>query len=402
MSRLLLSLWILGAVLISANTLIILGWPTSKPKIDSGVADRQAVKPTETLTARNQPGTGGNEEASATNDAPAVRLESDVVGSQSSSPQTDSGQAAPNSGPIGPNPATRGNASAPMPASPYAVSPYGPSAQQQQAQVAPAVPPAPGQQQPQAQTIPPNQPAQEQAQNDPASPPQNPDQGEWAKVSATGANVRSGPSSSASRLATLSPGQALRVVSRKDGWVEVASPNGSETGWIYERLLERTSVPDRQGPAAQGSALQPSGAAQELQQDELVKVVRPGAKVLAGASEKAAMLFGFPEGRELRVLSRQPGWVQIMDPSSKQVGWIAESSLAPADAAQQQAAAPQRPNRATPYDAAKTAEMNDAWLLGEEGIAPPDDMVEPPARPRKWGRRGGRFAGALRRAFGGF
>jgi hypothetical protein len=214
--------------------------------------------------------------------------------------------------------------------------------------------------------------------------------------------VRSGPSSSASRLVTLSPGQALRVVSRKDGWVQVAGSHGSETGWIYERLLEPTLAPDRQGSAAQGSTPQPSGAGQEPQQDELVKVVGPGAKALAGASDKAAMLFGFPEGRELRVLSRQPGWVQIMDPGSKQVGWIAESSLEPAGAAQQQAAAPQRPNRAAPYDSAETGEMKDAWLLGEEGIAPPDDMVEPPARPRKWGRRGGRFAGALRRAFGGF
>lgn len=38
-----------------------------------------------------------------------------------------------------------------------------------------------------------------------------------------------------------------------------------------------------------------------------------------------------PEGRELRVVSRQPGWVQVTDPGSNQSGWIADTSLVALD-----------------------------------------------------------------------
>jgi hypothetical protein len=131
-----------------------------------------------------------------------------------------------------------------------------------------------------------------------------------------------------------------------------------------------------------------------------MRVARPGAKVLAGPSDEAAMLFGFPEGREMRVLSRESGWVQIVDLESKQMGWIAESALAPAEAGQQQAASRQRPSRGAPYDAAENAGSDDAWMLGDEGAEPADEVAEPPRRARKWERRG-RFAGGLRRALRG-
>lgn len=316
MKRLLLSLWILGAVLFSANTLIILGWPTSKPKIEAGDAHKEMTQPKEALEAQNQPAGSGNS-ATATNDAPALRLEPNA--GTSSALQTDSEQAAPSGGQTAQNPTESGNTSTPMPASPHAVSPTGPSTPQQQAQSAPAVPPAPGQ----PQNIPPAQPQQEQAQQIvPQGQPAPQDQaGEWVRVSRIGANVRSGPSSSASRLATLLPGQELRVVSRADGWVQVASPRGSETGWIYDRLLEPTITPDQQRPAAQGPA-KPSGAGQEHEQGESVRVARPDTKVLAGPSDEAAMLFGFPEGRELRVLSRERAGCGSSIPAASRLGGL--------------------------------------------------------------------------------
>jgi hypothetical protein len=199
------------------------------------------------------------------------------------------------------------------------------------------------------------------------------------------------------------------VVSREKGWVQVASPDGSQTGWIYEKLLDPSTAPQQpglaQGPAPAAGTGQPqsTGAGQEQPQAETVKVARPGAKVLSGPSDEATMLFGFPEGRELLVLSRESGWVQIMDPESKQAGWIAENSLAPAAAEeQQQAAARQRPSRSASHPRGRTerAEVDDEWLLAEEEESgAPNDIIEQPRRPRKWGRRGGRLAGGPRRAF---
>ena len=387
MSRFLLSLWLLGAVLVTANTLIILGWPTGKPDADIGRADNALTEPKDALDARSKTGESGGKEAIATSDMPAVRLESNAGTSHRSQTNTGQGQQQGQPDQAGQAPTLGGNASVPMPAMPP--SPPQSSESSSQALLTPS-------QQDQSAS-------QEQSQVQQQTAP--PDQaGDWVRVSRSGANVRSAPSSSASRLATLQPGQELRVVSREEGWVQVASPNGSETGWIYERLLEPAATSRQQEPvppAAQEST-RPSDAGQKQARGEFVKVARPNTKVLAGPSETATMLFGFPEGRELRVLSRHSGWVLIEDPGSKQVGWIAESSLAPAGAEQQQANTSQRPNRSAPNHGAETADAEDAWMLGEENMGPPDEMAEPPRQPRKWGRRGGRLAGALRRALGAF
>lgn len=96
-----------------------------------------------------------------------------------------------------------------------------------------------------------------------------------------------------------------------------AGADGSQFGWIYEKLVAPTD-----SPAA------PVGytASQETR-GELVQVSDSAATVRSGPSGDAAMLFGFPRGRELRLLSREPGWGELMDVRSNQVGWIAESSL---------------------------------------------------------------------------
>jgi hypothetical protein len=224
MNKFLLSLWLLGALLLGANTLIILGWPTGKPRIDSGSAGKELVHSKE---------------------PPAVRLQSDAGTSHAARTKPEN--------------ATAGNSvSTPMPPMPPArqvqLAPQAPQA----TALTPAADAAP---QPDLSAAEGATVAQQQQQAD-----------EWVAISSGGANVRSGPSSSASRLGTLRPGQALRVVSREDGWVQVASPNGLETGWIYERLVEPTATQGQQGPAAQASD-QPSGE----QQPRRAKAVNPNA-----------------------------------------------------------------------------------------------------------------------------
>ena len=107
------------------------------------------------------------------------------------------------------------------------------------------------------------------------------------------------------------------------------------------------------------------------------------------------MLFGFPYGRELRVLSRKPGWVEIMDAGSGQTGWIAEGSLSDATIA----ASPQRPNRTAPYASAEN--MQATPLPRDEEFIQGYWNEKPRKRARK-ARRGNYYARALRRAFGGF
>jgi Bacterial SH3 domain len=358
MNRLLLSLWLLGAVLLGANTLIILGWPASKPKLDAASAGKEVTQPKDVGNAHSRQGGSETKAEGPTSDAPAIRLEPNAV--TPPAPQMGSGAAAPQDQP-----------------------PSGSSAQPHDSALM-----APGQWL--------SQPNQAEAQNAAVPQPQQSER-EWIRVAKRGASLRSGPSSSAPRLSNFPPGAEMRVISRERGWVLVADANGSDMGWIYEKLLEPSGSMTSPPPAPQNK-----NGDQQPVQSERVRVSQSAATVRAGPSSEAAMLFGFPYGRELRVMSREQGWVQIMDPGSEQVGWIEESAVTPSGAEHQQEAGSKAPQRASrSASASENPEMEGAWLSSEEDIGAPDAMEEP-VRPRKWGRRGGRFAGALRRAFGGF
>lgn len=105
---------------------------------------------------------------------------------------------------------------------------------------------------------------------------------------------------------------------------------------------------------------------------EWVQVLVSGAGMHGVASEEAPMLFAFPYGRTLRVISRYGGWVEVTDPQSATTGWMKAQYLAPV-------AQPRSP------------EEMEAWYEEEE-----------PRRRRGWFRRnGGGFADMINRALGG-
>lgn len=47
------------------------------------------------------------------------------------------------------------------------------------------------------------------------------------------------------------------------------------------------------------------------------------------ASEDSPVLFAFPYGRDLKVVSRNGEWVEVTDPNSNAKGWIQAYALAP-------------------------------------------------------------------------
>lgn len=115
----------------------------------------------------------------------------------------------------------------------------------------------------------------------------------------------------------------------------------------------------------------PSGPEEEPQ--EWVQVLVSGAGMHGTASHEAPMLFAFPSGRVLRVVSRYEGWVEVTDPQSAATGWMQAQYLAPV-------AAPGSPHESEAmYD-----EEDPRWRRG-------------------WLRRnGGGFVDMLNRALGGF
>jgi hypothetical protein len=71
----------------------------------------------------------------------------------------------------------------------------------------------------------------------PAPSAQDDDQANWVKPSAY-VNLREGPSSTARVVSVVAKGAKLRIVARKRGWVQVADPATSQSGWIYSSNVE--------------------------------------------------------------------------------------------------------------------------------------------------------------------
>jgi hypothetical protein len=111
----------------------------------------------------------------------------------------------------------------------------------------------------------------------------------------------------------------------------------------------------------------------EAEPQEWVQVLVSGAGMHGTASEESPMLFAFPYGRTLRVISRYGNWVQVTDPQSTTTGWMKAQYLAPA-------AAPGSPQEA------------ESWY----------DEEQPRRRRGWWRRNGGGLADMINRALGGY
>ena len=70
--------------------------------------------------------------------------------------------------------------------------------------------------------------------------------------------------------------------------------------------------------------------------EQWVEVIISGAPMHSTASEEAPMLFAFPYGRSLKVVSRNEGWVEVTDPKSAATGWMQAHVVAPSRAPGQQ------------------------------------------------------------------
>ena len=92
-----------------------------------------------------------------------------------------------------------------------------------------------------------------------------------------------------------------------------------------------------QGPYGQA----PDGAPQGAPQEEWVIVLASGAGMRATAADEAPMLFAFPYGRNLRVVSHYQDWVEVTDPKSAATGWM-KAGRGVADRATRDAAAADR------------------------------------------------------------
>jgi hypothetical protein len=149
-------------------------------------------------------------------------------------------------------------------------------------------------------------------------------------------------------------------------------------------LPDATPTPDG---VQQQDALGPDGGEGQDEVDQWAHVVAGTADMRSEPSMQAPLIYALPSGWQVRVISRQPGWVQVQDANSGAAGWVEATAIGPGAGPQGPAAGYGRHPRG-PYGPGSYPQYAD------EGYPPP-----PWERRRE---RRGDFGAFLGRVFGGF
>jgi hypothetical protein len=156
-----------------------------------------------------------------------------------------------------------------------------------------------------------------------------------------------------------------------DGW-QNQGPHGPGAG----------EDQDAMGPGGPGAGEGPAEA------DEWANVVAGTADIRSEPSMQAPLVYALPAGWQVRVIARQPGWVQVQDANSGAAGWVESSALAPVSAPR----GPQGDPRYGGYDRRRYGPY-DRYA---------DEAYPYGAPPPPWRRPRSEFGDFFRRALGGF
>jgi hypothetical protein len=77
--------------------------------------------------------------------------------------------------------------------------------------------------------------------------PDQPERDEWARVVASTADMRSDPSRDAALIYALPSGWQVRVISRSNGWVQIQDANSGAAGWVEASALAPVAPGEQQG-----------------------------------------------------------------------------------------------------------------------------------------------------------
>jgi Bacterial SH3 domain len=153
-----------------------------------------------------------------------------------------------------------------------------------------------------------------------------------------------------------------------------------------------TSSPDT-APTPDGvqqqDALGPDAGEGQPEQEQWAHVVAGTADMRSEPSMQAPLIYALPSGWQVRVISRQPGWVQVQDANSGAAGWVESSAIAEGPGSN----GPGGPNGRPAYGAYQRP-FDPYNRYADEGY--PYGQPPPP-----W-RRSGEFGNFLRRALGGW
>jgi Bacterial SH3 domain len=114
------------------------------------------------------------------------------------------------------------------------------------------------------------------------------------------------------------------------------APNSEQRSAETDEPYEDQPEPDTSSPDSaptpdgvqQQAALGPEAGEGQPEQDQWAHVVAGTADMRSEPSMQAPLIYALPSGWQLRVISRQPGWVQVQDANSGAAGWVESSAIA--------------------------------------------------------------------------
>ena len=136
------------------------------------------------------------------------------------------------------------------------------------------------------------------------------DDEQWAEVSLA-ARVHSAPSVSSPTIRYYRVGKRLKVIGRQSGWITVVDPATSEKGWIYEKYLTRKRGPSQEQAGVPQQSQKSAQIGSEMPDDpNLMAPARPGSykkyyEPRRYGWRRAYRYLGAPLGFAIRVY---PGW----------------------------------------------------------------------------------------------
>lgn len=123
-------------------------------------------------------------------------------------------------------------------------------------------------------------------------------------VSASSLNVRATPSTSGTKLTSLSSGAKVNILESLDGWYRVEA-NG-KTGYVSSQYI---SLAQSQAPAAAPPAVTPPTAAPES--NLTGKVSASSLNVRSGPGSSHSKVTALPSGTQVEILETLDGWYRI-------------------------------------------------------------------------------------------
>ena len=138
-----------------------------------------------------------------------------------------------------------------------------------------------------------------------------------------------------------------------------------------------------QAPDDQDQAGMQGPGENAIEDEEWAHVIAGTADMRSEPSLDSPLIYALPSGWQVRVISREPGWVQVQDANSGASGWVEATAIAPGAG----------PNAHPGYGAYPPRPGDPYRRYADEGY---------PYGPPPWQRRRGEFGDFLRRMLGGF